>query len=108
MKFVNLLFVFILGLIESIALKINGSRIPSHPSVPVVSDTPVPAEIPVSSPGFRLTPAQQLMSGLATLRVNEQRIRPVQTATARQAALSEAAERRRRRALRRQGLHVPV
>lgn len=114
MKSLNLLFVFILNLIASIPIRITGSRKPSMLRmqapyiVPVVSDTPVPAEVPITGPGFRMTAAQKLMSSLPTLQVNEQRIRPIQSAAARQAALDEAAERRRRRALRRQGLTMPA
>lgn len=103
MKVLNLLFVFVLTLIESIAFRITGTRKVTSPMVPVSSSKPVALEV-VTARAEQLTEAQKLMSGLATLKVNRSRLEPVQSAEARRVALQEAADRRARRALRRQGL----
>lgn len=106
MKILNTLFVFVVALLSRLSVLITGSSravIPSQPQL-VTSTEPLPPEIPVLSPSGRLTEAQQLMSSLATMKINHQRLSPPQSADARAQALAEAADRRARRSLRRQGL----
>lgn len=101
-KFINTLVLFLFTLMRELIAR---TKTPG-PAVPVVRQIAQQTEFPVLSADGRETQAQRLMSGIATLQVNHRVLAPVQTDAARQEALKAAAERRARRALRRQGLAV--
>lgn len=100
MKFFKSLFVM-LGLAALFSRFNSRSATVALIQAALPTSTPgVVTEVPILSHGRKLTEAQKLMDSLSTLKVNHARLKPVQSAQARQEALSLAAERRKRKALR--------